>query len=116
VDPSTRAVRLGGRKVELAAKEFALLHALAEEPTRVYGKQELLRDVWGYLSMGTRRRLGPRLNSTRGAESNAAGSPHMRELSRPVESYATSAAPVSPAGPEQETRRDPSSGPRARQG
>jgi DNA-binding response OmpR family regulator len=33
--------------VELAAKEFALLLALAEEPTRVYGKQELLRDVWG---------------------------------------------------------------------
>jgi DNA-binding response OmpR family regulator len=57
VDPSTRAVRLAGRKVELAAKEFALLHALAEEPTRVYGKQELLRDVWGYLSMGNTRTL-----------------------------------------------------------
>src|ERR671917_1712910 len=38
VDPSTRAVRLAGKRVELAAKEFALLHALAEEPTRVYGK------------------------------------------------------------------------------
>ena len=37
-----------GKKVELAAKEFALLHALAEEPTRVYGKNELLRDVWGF--------------------------------------------------------------------
>jgi DNA-binding response OmpR family regulator len=57
VDPSTRAVRLAGRKVELAAKEFALLHALAEEPTRVYGKHELLRDVWGYLSMGNTRTL-----------------------------------------------------------
>lgn len=57
VDPSTRAVRLAGRKVELAAKEFALLHALAEEPTRVYGKQELLRDVWGFLSPGNTRTL-----------------------------------------------------------
>jgi DNA-binding response OmpR family regulator len=57
VDPSTRAVRLGGRRIELAAKEFALLHALAEEPTRVYGKQELLRDVWGYLSLGRTRTL-----------------------------------------------------------
>jgi DNA-binding response OmpR family regulator len=56
VDPSTRAVRLAGKKVELAAKEFALLHALAEEPTRVYGKNELLRDVWGYLSIGINRR------------------------------------------------------------
>src|SRR6185436_19076722 len=38
LDPATRAVRLGGRKVELAAKEFALLQALAEQPTRVYTK------------------------------------------------------------------------------
>ncbi|MEA2455317.1 MAG: two-component system, OmpR family, phosphate regulon response regulator PhoB [Thermoleophilaceae bacterium] len=57
LDPSTRAVRLAGRRVELAAKEFALLLALAEEPTRVYGKQELLRDVWGYLSPGQTRTL-----------------------------------------------------------
>jgi DNA-binding response OmpR family regulator len=57
LDPATRAVRLGGRKVELAAKEFALLRALAEQPTRVYTKQELLRDVWGYLSLGNTRTL-----------------------------------------------------------
>jgi DNA-binding response OmpR family regulator len=57
LDPSTRAVRLEGRRIELAAKEFALLQALAEQPTRVYGKQELLRDVWGYLSPGNTRTL-----------------------------------------------------------
>ncbi|MGG7380467.1 winged helix-turn-helix domain-containing protein, partial [Escherichia coli] len=52
LDPETRQVRLAGKPVELAAKEFALLHALAEQPTRVYGKNELLRGVWGYLSIG----------------------------------------------------------------
>jgi DNA-binding response OmpR family regulator len=57
IDPLTRVVRLGGRSVELSAKEFALLHALAEEPARVYGKQELLRDVWGYRSIGNTRTL-----------------------------------------------------------
>jgi DNA-binding response OmpR family regulator len=57
IDPATRAVRLGGRRIELSAKEFALLQALAEQPTRVYGKQELLRDVWGYLSIGKTRTL-----------------------------------------------------------
>ncbi|HEY6778364.1 MAG TPA: response regulator transcription factor [Thermoleophilaceae bacterium] len=57
VDPLTRSVRLGGRRVELSAKEFALLHALAEDPGRVYGKQELLRDVWGFLSAGNTRTL-----------------------------------------------------------
>ena len=40
-----------------SAKEFALLQALAEQPTRVYRKQELLRDVWGYLSAGNTRTL-----------------------------------------------------------
>jgi DNA-binding response OmpR family regulator len=57
VDPVTRAVRLEGQPVELSAKEFALLHALAEEPTRVFRKQELLRDVWGFLAIGNTRTL-----------------------------------------------------------
>jgi DNA-binding response OmpR family regulator len=57
IDPLTRAVRMGGRAVQLSAKEFALLVALAEEPTRVYAKQQLLRDVWGYRSMGNTRTL-----------------------------------------------------------
>jgi DNA-binding response OmpR family regulator len=57
VDPSTREVRVGGRRVELANKEFALLRALAAEPTRVFSKEELLRDVWGFRSMGRTRTL-----------------------------------------------------------
>jgi DNA-binding response OmpR family regulator len=55
VDPVTRAVRLAGERVDLSAKEFALLHALAGDPTRVYLKNDLLRDVWGYASIGATR-------------------------------------------------------------
>ena len=57
IDPVTRTVRLAGEPVQLTAKEFALLQALAADPTRVYLKNELLRDVWGYLSIGTTRTL-----------------------------------------------------------
>ncbi len=57
IDPTTRAVRLEGRLVHLSVKEFALLHALAADPLRVFGKAELLRDVWGYVSMGNTRTL-----------------------------------------------------------
>jgi DNA-binding response OmpR family regulator len=57
IDPLTRAVRVAGEPVHLSAKEFALLHALAAEPTRVFLKADLLRDVWGYLSIGTTRTL-----------------------------------------------------------
>ena len=55
LDPATRAVRVGDRPVALSAKEFALLHALARQPTRVFSKSELLRDVWGYISLGSTR-------------------------------------------------------------
>ncbi len=57
VDPATRSVRVGGRSVELANKEFALLRMLASDPTRVFTKEELLRDVWDFRSLGRTRTL-----------------------------------------------------------
>ena len=35
-------------EVELPAKEYELLRTLAREPTRVFTREELLRNVWGY--------------------------------------------------------------------
>lgn len=57
VDPVTRRVKVGSRPVELANKEFALLRTLASEPERVFTKQELLKDIWGYQSLGRTRTL-----------------------------------------------------------
>ena len=57
VDPVGRDVRLDGERVVVSAKEFALLLALAAEPSRVFTKEELLRDVWGFRAMGTTRTL-----------------------------------------------------------
>jgi DNA-binding response OmpR family regulator len=57
IDPVSREVTIDGKSVELSAKEFALLRTLAEEPTRVFTKEELLRDVWGFKLMGSTRTL-----------------------------------------------------------
>jgi DNA-binding response OmpR family regulator len=57
IDPASREVHVRGRRVSLSQKEFALLLALAAEPTRVYTKEALLRDVWGFRAMGTTRTL-----------------------------------------------------------
>jgi DNA-binding response OmpR family regulator len=57
IDPATRSVRVGERGVPLANKEFALLRALASDPTRVFTKEELLRDVWDFRSLGRTRTL-----------------------------------------------------------
>jgi DNA-binding response OmpR family regulator len=57
VDPLRRKVVVGEREVVLARKEFALLRILVGDPTRVFSKAELLRDVWGYSSPGKTRTL-----------------------------------------------------------
>jgi len=57
IDPAGRAATVRGKRVELAAKEFALLRTLASAPTRVFTKDELLRDVWGFRAAGSTRTL-----------------------------------------------------------
>ncbi|MEO8093246.1 MAG: response regulator transcription factor [bacterium] len=57
INPSRREVRVGGELVSLANKEFELLRALASDPRRVFTKEELLRNVWGFRSMGRTRTL-----------------------------------------------------------
>ncbi len=57
VDTLARSVRLRGRPVPVSQKEFALLRALASEPTRVFTKEELLRTIWGFRARGTTRTL-----------------------------------------------------------
>ncbi len=57
LDGATRCVQVGGREIRLANKEFELLRTLASEPSRVFTKQELLRDVWGYQASARTRTL-----------------------------------------------------------
>ena len=55
VSMATRQVWLHDEPVHLSAKEFELLSALLAEPTRVFTREELLRQVWG-LHSGARTR------------------------------------------------------------
>jgi len=57
IDPPSRDVTLNGRRIVLSQKEFALLRTLATEPTRVFTKEELLRNVWGFRALGSTRTL-----------------------------------------------------------
>jgi DNA-binding response OmpR family regulator len=57
LDPVARQVWVAGEPVVLSKKEYALLRALASEPTRVFTREELLRGVWGFRSMGATRTL-----------------------------------------------------------
>jgi DNA-binding response OmpR family regulator len=57
IDPAARTVLLGGRRLSLSQKEFALLRTLAADPTRVFSKDELLRTLWGFRANGATRTL-----------------------------------------------------------
>ena len=74
LDPTAREVRVRGRRIDLSQKEFALLRTLAAEPTRVWTKAELLKDVWGFRTLGTTRTLDShacRLRHKLGAQGDA---------------------------------------------
>ncbi len=50
VDSSTRRCTVNGVEIELTPTEFDLLVFLLRNPGRVFGRDELLTDVWGYSS------------------------------------------------------------------
>ncbi len=47
VEPDRRRATVSGLELQLRPKEFGLLVALAMEPGRVFGRQELLDLIWG---------------------------------------------------------------------
>ena len=55
IDPARREARVAGRSIQLRAKEFDLLLALAQEQGRVLTREALLSRVWGYTYLGDSR-------------------------------------------------------------
>ena len=73
IDVPARVVTVRGAPVHLAGKEFELLTALATEPKRVFTKDELLRDVWGYRSFTRTRTLDSHVSRLRAKLERNAG-------------------------------------------
>jgi len=48
IDVPAREVRLRGRDVRLAAREFDLLAFLGRNPRRVFTREQIMQSVWGY--------------------------------------------------------------------
>jgi DNA-binding response OmpR family regulator len=55
VDDVTYTAKLGGRPLDLTFKEFELLKYLAQHPGRVFTRDQLLQEVWGYDYFGGTR-------------------------------------------------------------
>jgi len=55
IDESTYSAKLRGRTLDLTFKEFELIKFLAQHPGRVFSRDQLLREVWGYDYFGGTR-------------------------------------------------------------
>jgi DNA-binding response OmpR family regulator len=74
-DLATRSVTVEGTAVFLAGKEYELLLKLMSDPTRVFTKEQLLREVWGFRSLGRTRTLDSHASRLRRKLSAAASGP-----------------------------------------
>ncbi|HET7386469.1 MAG TPA: response regulator transcription factor [Nocardioidaceae bacterium] len=71
VDDAAYTAKIGGRTLDLTFKEFELLKYLAQHPGRVFSREQLLSEVWGYDYFGGTRTVDVhvrRLRAKLGAE------------------------------------------------
>ena len=47
IDRSSYTINMEGQEITLPKKEFELLYFLAQNPNKVFGRDELLQNIWG---------------------------------------------------------------------
>ncbi|GIW20644.1 MAG: hypothetical protein KatS3mg065_0940 [Chloroflexota bacterium] len=108
LDPASREVRIAGQRIDLSAREFAILEVLARRPNEVLSRADIREAVWDWAFEGRsnvvdvhvaslRRKLGgqpdgPRIETVRGigyvlrtgpsADSGASGTPRIPDADR----------------------------------
>jgi len=80
IDRPTRRVTVGGTRVVLPSKEYDLLVCLAGNPQRVFTKDELLRDVWGFRAQGRTRTLDSHASRLRRRLAAAGATDYVRNV------------------------------------
>ena len=80
IDRPTRRVTVGGERVILPTKEYELLVKLASDPHRVFTKDELLREVWGFRSHGRTRTLDSHASRLRRRLARPGGAAYVRNV------------------------------------
>lgn len=55
IDNDSRRVTADGKSVNLTPKEYELLHYLMSSPDQIFGREQLLREVWKYEFFGDLR-------------------------------------------------------------
>lgn len=65
IEKEARRVYINGSEVNLASKEFELLLFLAQNPNRVFGREEIFEKVWGMEALGDSATVTVHINRIR---------------------------------------------------
>ncbi len=76
VNIPARRVTVNGQEVALTAKEFDLLVVLASAPDRVFTRESLLNQVWGYTYLGDGRTVDVHIGTLRKKIESGGNAPH----------------------------------------
>jgi DNA-binding response OmpR family regulator len=71
-----RRVEINGQRVALTVKEFDLLVTLSSSPERVFTREALLNQVWGYTYLGDGRTVDVHIGTLRKKLEAITGAPH----------------------------------------
>jgi DNA-binding response OmpR family regulator len=99
LEPVRRRVYADDREVALTATEFDLLAYLMRRPGRVFSREQLLSEVWGYSSIAGARTVDVHVAQVRGKLGEASPIRTVRGVGYAAEPAASPAAQTAPAGP-----------------
>jgi DNA-binding response OmpR family regulator len=77
IDTQCRTVQVDDRSVELTAREFDLLLFFVRNPGRVYTREQLLDQVWGYSHSGYEHTVNSHINRLRAKIERDPGAPQL---------------------------------------
>ena len=75
IDLQRHQAQVGGKPVDLTAKEFELLACFARSPGRVFTRTQLLDQVWGYSHSGYEHTVNSHINRLRNKIERDPGNP-----------------------------------------
>lgn len=77
IDLFQHKVRVKDKDVDLTSKEFALLSLLASHPGRIFSREQLLEQIWGYDYYGDARTVDVHIRHLREKLEQSPGSPKL---------------------------------------
>jgi DNA-binding response OmpR family regulator len=98
LDPVRRRVYADDREVALTATEFDLLAYLMRRPSRVFSREQLLSEVWGYSSIAGARTVDVHVAQVRGKLGEASPIRTVRGVGYAAEPAAKASPAENPAG------------------